>query len=129
MSSGRCAIPTASSPVDQLATALSQQIGRNGSAPVDVTLAGYSGKKVDLSVPTDFDKSTCDSLLYKTWLEGGPNGGGDGGYVYGPGQRNTVYILDVNGTPLVIDTMYQPTATAADKAELQAVIDSVSFEP
>jgi len=129
VSSGRCAIPTASSPVDQLATALSQQIGRNGSAPVDVTLAGYSGKKVDLSVPTDFDKSTCDSLLYKTWLEGGANGGGDGSYVYGPGQRNTVYILDVNGTPLVIDTMYQPTATAADKAELQAVIDSVSFEP
>ncbi len=121
---------TGSNPtVDQLATALSQQVGRSGSAPVDVTLGGYSGKKVDLSVATDFDKSTCDNAIFKTWLEGGSGGGGDGGYVYGAGQRNTVYILDVNGTPLVIDTMYLPTATAADKAELQAVIDAVSFEP
>jgi hypothetical protein len=128
-SSGGLALTGSNPTVDQLATALSQQVGRNGSTPVDVTLGGYSGKKVDLSVPTDFDKRTCDSLLFKTWLEGGPNGGGDGGYVYGPGQRNTVYILDVNGTPLVIDTMYMPTATAADKAELQAVLDSVSFEP
>jgi hypothetical protein len=121
---------TGSNPtVDQLATALSQQVGRSGSAPVDVTLGGYSGKKVDLSVPTDFDKSTCDNAIFKTWLEGGAGGGGDGGFVHGPGQRNTVYILDINGTPLVIDTMYMPTATAADKAELQAVVDSVSFAP
>ena len=128
-SSGGLAITGSNPTVDQLATALSQQVGRNGSTPVDVTLAGYSGKMVELSVPTDFDKNTCDSLLVKTWLEGGPNGGGDGGYVYGPGQHNTVYILDVNGTPLVFDTMYMPTATTADKAELQAVLDSVSFEP
>jgi hypothetical protein len=123
------AITGPSPTVDQLATALSQQLGRSGSAPVDVTLGGYSGKKVDLSVPTDFDKSTCDGAIFKTWLEGGAGGGGDGGFVYGPGQHNTVYILDIDGTPLVIDTMYMPTATAADKAELQAVIDSVSFEP
>ena len=58
-------------------------------------------------------------------LEGGAGGGGDGGYVYGPGQRNTVYILDVDGTPLVFDTMYMPTATAADKAELQGYMKNL----
>ena len=30
---------------------------------------------------------------------------------YGNGQHNTVYILDVNGTRQVIDTMYLPSAS------------------
>jgi hypothetical protein len=111
-----------------LATALSQQVGRSGSAPVDVTLGGYSGKKVELSVPATFSATVCEDRIFKTWLEAGAQGG-DGGYVYGPSQHNTVYILDVNGTPLVLDTMYLPSATAADKAELQAILHSVSFEP
>ena len=114
--------------VDQIAIALSQQVGRSGSAPVDVTLGGYSGKKVELTVPATFSATVCEDRIYRTWLEAGAEGG-DGGYVYGPSQHNTVYILDIDGTPLVLDTMYLPSATAADKAELQAILDSISFEP
>jgi hypothetical protein len=116
------------SPVDALANALSEQVGRNGSPPTDATIGGVSGKKVELSVPDDFDSLTCDGGDLKTWLNGGA-GGGYGGYVYGPGQHNTVYIVDVNGELLVLDTMYLPTATAADKAELQAIVDSIRIEP
>ena len=125
---GSFAISGSDPSVEQLANALSQQVGRNGSAPTEVTLGGFSGKKVELSVPDDFDQTTCDGGDLKTWLAAGPVGG-HGGYVYGAGQRNTVYILDANGTPLVIDTMYLPNATAADKTELQAMVDSIQFEP
>jgi hypothetical protein len=126
---GGKALPVGSATtVDSLATALSEQVGRNGSTPTDVTIGGLSGKKVELSVPADFDSSTCEGGNFRVWQEAGAQGG-DGGFVYGPGQRNTVYILDANGTPLVIDAMYLPNATVADKAELQAIIDSVRFEP
>jgi hypothetical protein len=120
--------PAVGPTVEDLATALSQQVGRAGSAPSDVTLGGFSGKKVELSVPDAFDQTTCDGGDFKTWLNGGATGG-YGGYVYGAGQRNTVYILDVNGKRFVLDTMYLPTATEADKAELQAIVDSIQFGP
>ena len=114
--------------VDELSATLSKQVGRSGSTPTDVTLGGYSGKKVEMSLPDDFDQTSCDDGVVKTWYAGGPSGG-HGGYIYGPGQRNTVYVLDTDGETLVLDTMYLPTASAADKAELQAIVDSIRFEP
>ena len=66
----RVALDRALDSATDLANALSQQVGRNGSTPSDVTLGGYSGRKVELSVPDDFDQSTCDGGDLKTWLAG-----------------------------------------------------------
>jgi hypothetical protein len=113
--------------VDDLANALSAQIGRSGTQPTDVTIDGYSGKKVELSLPADLDPKECDGGEVRTWIAA--TGGGYGGFVYGAGQKNTVYILDVDGERLVIDTMYLPGTSAETLAELDQIIDSIDIEP
>jgi hypothetical protein len=110
--------------VDDLADALADQVGRDGSEPTDVTLGGYEGKKVELSVPADFQVASCDNGELRTWR----SGGSAGGYNYGPGQRDTVYILDVEGERLVIHTTYLPRASEEDLAELAAIVESIRIE-
>jgi hypothetical protein len=116
--------------VDDLATALNAQAGPGASPPTDVDVGGHHGKKVELSIPANLDVSTCDSdgtfPIFGRW-NAGPNGAAP--WTYGNGQHNTVYILDVNGTRQVIDTMYLPGRTAADRAELDQIVASIRFEP
>ena len=38
-----------------------------------------------------------------------------------------MWILDVDGSRFVITAVYHPTSSEADAAELQAVVDSVTF--
>ena len=51
-----------------------------------------------------------------------------GGFYYGEGQRNVVYIVDVEGMRVVIDTMYLPGVSEADLAEMDALVASMRFE-
>ena len=111
--------------VDDLATALRNQAGENATAPTDVTVGGYSGKRVELSQPAGLDIATCESGAFTRWIEGGTFGG----HNYGNGQRNVVYILDVDGLRAVIDTSYLPGTSDASLAELEQIIASIRIEP
>ena len=46
-----------------------------------------------------------------------------------PGQLNVTYIVDVNGKRLIIDTWHMPGTSAADVAELDAILASMRIEP
>ncbi len=109
--------------VDDFAQALVDQPLRNATEPVDVTLGGYAGKYLELSVPSDMDFSECDVAdgenRFFSW---------DGRYHQGPGQVDRLWILDVDGSRLVIDAFQMPYATAEERAEQQAVVESVEFE-
>jgi hypothetical protein len=114
--------------VDDLASALIAQKGRNATEPTDVTLDGYPAKRVELSIPTDLDRATCDEGVIRTWVAPGE----DTALVnetenlgMHPGQLNVVYIVDVNGERLVIDTWHMPGTSAADLAELDAILASM----
>ena len=117
--------------VDDLATALVAHGGPGTVGPTEVTIGGHPGKKVELSIPADVDIATCDKWdglpVFARWSPplhppmGGP-------WTYGSGQRNTVYILDVEGTRQVIDTMYLPGTSAANLAELEQILASIRFE-
>jgi hypothetical protein len=120
--------PAVGPTIDDLATALAAQAGRSGSSPTDVTVGGYAGKKVELSVPSNLDPATCDGGDLRTWIPAG-NANGYGGHVYGSGQKNSVYILDVAGERLVLDTMYLPGTSDANLAELAQLMDSIRIEP
>ena len=56
-------------------------------------------------------------------------GYGAGPYTHGKGQHNTIYIVDVDGTRQVIDAMYLPGTSAADRAEQDQIVASIRFEP
>lgn len=95
--------------------------------PVDVTLAGYSGKYFDLQVPADI--SACETEtgnpssgpIYRPW--------DPGIYAQGPGQRWHVWVVDVNGVRVVVQSSDFAGTAATNRAELQAIVDSVHIEP
>jgi hypothetical protein len=124
--------PAVGPTVDDLATALVAQKGRNATAPTDVTLGGYPAKQVELSIPADLDRATCDGGVIRTWVAPGE----DTALVNDTenlgthaGQLNVVYIVDVDGDRLVVDTWHMPGTSAADLAELDAILASMRIGP
>lgn len=105
--------------VDDLATALANQPQRGESVPVDVSIDGYQGTMIELSVPEDINFADCDGGQFYSW---------EGRYHQGPGQIDRIYVLDVGGQRLVIDMNFLPATSEADRAELQAVFDSIQLD-
>lgn len=116
--------------VDDLATALIAQAGPGASPPASVTVGGHPGKKVELSVPEGLDVTTChsdgDQAIFGRFVS--DRGFGAQPYTHGNGQHNTFYIIDVDGTRQVIDAMYLPNTSAADRAEQDQIVASIRFE-
>ena len=110
---------------DVVAALVNQKRGRSTVTPVDVTIDGFRGKQVDLMVPLNVTIAACDGGQYKTWTA---SDGGDR-YNQGPGQHDLLDILDVNGRTLVIDRVFYPANTAADLADLKAIVDSIKITP
>lgn len=127
--------PAVGPTVDDLVAALAAQKGRAASPPTDVTLGGYPAKRIELSVPADLDPATCDEGVMRTWVAPGERV--DTWYSDDPearsplrsGQLNVVYIFDVNGGRLVVDTWHMPGTSAADLAELDAILASMRIAP
>jgi hypothetical protein len=125
--------------VDALVAALVAQKRSTTASPVDVTVDGFQGKEIDLTVPLSITitpggtnaegdsgmVSGCDGGVYKGWTD---TSGGDR-YNQGPGQHDLLDILDVNGRTLVIDRVFYAATSAADRAELQAIFDSMKITP
>jgi hypothetical protein len=93
--------------------------------PVDVTLAGYTGKYFDLQVPADI--SNCqtepggDTPIYRPWEPGI--------YAQGPGHRWHLWVLDVDGIRVVVQSMDYAGTSEQRRTELQAMVDSIQIEP
>jgi hypothetical protein len=114
--------------VDDLATALMAQPEQHASSVSDVTLGGYAGKKVELSVPDEVGAPpACDGGNYQRWYENG-DPGSYGPYTWGSSQHDIVYIVDVEGTRWVIDTHYRLGVPESDLAELEQLVASIRFE-
>jgi hypothetical protein len=106
--------------VEDLAAALQEQSAYEASAPTDVALGGYSGLRMDLQLPSDIDFATCDEGQFWVW-ESAP-------YAQGPGNQWHLWILDVEGTRVVVLAEDFATTPEEDRAEMQAIIDSIEIE-
>jgi hypothetical protein len=112
--------------VDDLADALAAA-PYESTTPVDVTLGGYSGKRLELQLVPD--PSGCDSH----------NDAGDQYFVFGgrepqwyaQGGANTwqVTIVDVEGTRLVAVLMSYAETSSEHLSAAQAILDSVVITP
>ncbi len=108
-----------------LATALSKMGGVTATAPVDVTLGGYSGKQVTLTAPASFAACTLTKDgAFRVWEL--PLGATNDMIT---GERDRVWILDVDGTRLVIDAPEDVGQSGQAKAEVQAILDSIQIAP
>jgi hypothetical protein len=116
------------STVDELAAALTAQKSRAASAPVDITVDGYSGKSITLHVPDDAVFDRCDQGKFGSWQSAKVATDGPDRYHQGPGQIDELLILDVTGKLMVFDAAYYNGTPAGDLAELHAILGSMTFK-
>jgi hypothetical protein len=116
--------------VDDLATALSElEPFEVTTPPEDVTIYGYHGKHLEWTVP-DIAFDRCDAGDVRSWVApidvAEP---GDAFYGYtGPGYTEEFWILDVEGTRLMIAAERSPGSPTEDLAEQRAILDSIRIE-
>ena len=126
--------------VDDLAAALGD-LGpfRVTSPPKDVTIYGYSGKHLELTVPDlpvvgqgdDRRFAGCEEGTLKSWV-GFVDRAEEGDAFYGysePGHTEDFWILDIEGTRLMIEANWSPDSPRKDVAEMRAILDSIRIEP
>lgn len=123
--------------VDDLATALADLAPfQVTSPPKDVTVYGYDGKHLELTVPDDLtvDESRgftgCLGGQIKSWVASYDTTPGDAYYGYtDTGYTEEFWILDVEGTRLMIAAERSAGSPQDDLAELRAILDSIRIEP
>jgi hypothetical protein len=107
--------PGASPPsVDELVAAISARVDLVISGVSDTTLAGYSGKRLDIQFPATL---TCESQ----YVFAEPKGL----YANGPANRWRVWLLDVKGETAVVVLLDYVATPAADRAAAEAAINSI----
>ncbi len=114
--------------VDELVSALEDQEGRQASSPTDVTVGGFPAKRIELTVPADLDTATCTNGNLRYWPQAGPDMSG-GMCCNPPGNTDVLYVVDVDGRRTVVVARHYPDSSMEDRAELQAVVDSIEIDP
>ena len=115
--------------VDDLVAALVAQTKYEVSDPVDVSIGGYSGKRVDVVFPAELfkeegsgDDPGCDEGQTHLF-------GDDGIYGQAPNEVWQSNILDVDGTRFVIIVQENTDTSPADRAATAQIVDSMVIEP
>lgn len=111
--------------VDDLVTAMTRMVGFQAGPVTDLTIGGFPAKAFDLT--NEIDASTCDAQDIRTFVWAGdspPNGSS-----VRSGQRQRIYIVDVQGTRLMIMTYYFPNGVPAMEADaaarLKQIVESI----
>lgn len=119
--------PTPGPGIDALADALANQPGTEAGPPTAVLVDGYRAKVVDSTVTVDIAPCGSGNGIDGFWLWAAPDG--DRRYVQGTDELNRMFIVDVDGERLTFNGRYPAVTTAADRAELDAIIASIDIEP
>ena len=104
--------------VDDLVAALSARDDLEVSGVTDATLAGYSGKRLDLQFPAEL---ACDN--HYVFAE--PKGL----FANGPANRWRIWLLDADGETAVVVLLDYAGTPAEDRAAAQEAIDSIRINP
>jgi len=126
--------------VDDLAAALADLAPfRVTSPPKEVTIDGYRGKYLQLTVPDlpvegqgdDRRFTGCEEGNLKSWVAAIDTEPGDAFYGYNaePGRTEDFWILDIEDTRLMIEANWSPNSPRKDLAEMRAILDSIRIEP
>lgn len=124
--------PTAAATTaDDLVTSLANQASRRASAPEDITLDGYTGKRITLHMThaadrafTDGDFTDCDDGHFALF---GVAGEDPARFSQGPGQVEEVWAVDVDGVVAVLIGLYYPDTPQAAVDEVRAILGSMTF--
>lgn len=117
---------TIQTPAEAVALLAGQQ-GNETVGPTDGTIGGYPAQRFDVSVPADFDMSSCDD-------DGsGPFSAPDiyiyDGFQLDPGQTKTIYLVDVDGQALAIAATYFGDPAPSLVAQVGDILASLRITP
>ncbi len=116
--------------VDDLISAWANVPGFNATAAVDVTVDGYVGKQIEFTVP-DYKEDECKQNKFGLWQDDGSpatrTGSQPNFWAQGPNQHNQLWILDVDGTRVVIDAFSFPDTSPQDRVALDEVLASIQI--
>lgn len=114
-------LPAPGPSADDLVNAMLDHPDWPTTGPEPVTIDGYSGQVVHLTLPATVTDATSFYLF-------GDSGGGQfWGWV--AGQVHDLYVMDVEGERLVIDAFRFPDTTEEDLAAQRAVVDAIQLAP
>ena len=107
--------------VGDFANALANQSGTEATDPTPITVDGFTGLRVELTVRTDVADCPHDIWL---WLDK------DGGRRSTDSDEDSeLSILDVGGERVVIYAVFSPGTPEQERAELRTIFDSIQIEP
>jgi hypothetical protein len=113
--------------VADLANAFAAQPMRKATDPVPVTVGGYEGLYMELSVPEGTDVTKCAGGRFDSWVEDGSTH--DGRWQQIGGQIDKLWILDVDGDRLTVATAHGPSTRPDAVQELEDMASAVTFVP
>jgi hypothetical protein len=122
---------SAVSSTDDVVAALENQTGLRVSTPTDVTVDGLAGTYMERRVPAQTRISDCDGAetpeqapVFNVYRSPGY-----GNRLLHPGQLQQLWILDLDGVPLVIEASSDAGTSAQVQAELVEMVESVQIDP
>ena len=122
----RLADPPVGPTVDDLVSALADLPGDATSAS-DITIDGFDGKQIEFTLPDYTQDPDCVSF-YLWQVRHSSDARYPDGWGVKPNQHNRVWILDVDGTRLVIMAWYLPDTSDEDRAALEEIVNSIEFD-
>jgi hypothetical protein len=106
--------------VADIVAALTEQRTVRPSGARPVSIDGYSGQVVRFQVPSGPDVEECGESLT-------PLGVGGGDTAVFPGWTYRLWVLDVDGDPLVILAAHGPETTPTERAALTGMVEGIRF--
>ena len=103
--------------IDELLETLADQTGLSAGPRTPVTIDGFSGTFVELTVTTNI--ATCSGGFFP-WIDK---------FVQDNNEVLRVYALDVDGFRLTFFLRIPERTTPADRAELESIVASIDIEP
>jgi hypothetical protein len=110
---------------DQVPFFSNSTIAPISSRPRPTAIGGHPAWYVEVLIPSVLDFSQCDADQLVLW----ESADGSVRYGLGPGEIDRLWVVDMDGAPVVIDAAMPLLASPSDRAELQAIVDSVGIEP
>ena len=88
-------------------------------------IGGYTGRSVTLHVPGDAVFDDCEGRTFATY---GVDGDPGARTQQGPSQIDQLWILDVDGSIVVLDAMYRPDTPADLVEDMRSIAQSATFD-
>jgi hypothetical protein len=115
--------------VDDLVAAIASVPALDAAEPTDITVDGFDGKQIEFTVP-DYPEDDCKFGKFALFQDNADQAGqGPGYWAQGPYAHHRLWILDVDGTRLVIGGTYFPDTSQQDLDDLNTILNSIQIEP